>query len=582
MLNFIIWIVEMLNKWMWHTGLSLLQTAYLPMISWVARNWFVLLIMAWSTLGLWLVAHLCGRPVFRFIACSTLFADLIAFANNDCSTSLDQSLTHSIGNLIADTLNASGIINSEAIVEGSGKTASFPGIAAFGALLVGFLYLYRRLEIINARRTLPEIRVEEVTDEQGKRQHGLEGLLRESIFRAAPHAPSVHAAGGIEYIFKFLDKEPIGPSSHSWIGKAAAFVFHLVVPSRALSVRATLVAKKSGNEYRGIAISVKEEWSQKLVISESFREKNIQDAVESAAYRVAEYAILQCPTLPKWAHWSTEVENSAFLNYWRGLRESNNPEGNLENARKKLEKAARESRESVLARLQLAAVMEAQECYVDAIEIYLAVTSRYNLLFDARYRLAVLLGKIGWYFHKPRNHSKKSEEKEQLVERLNQAFKTHKVAGLNIEKPIPQGGSHEEFQVYFAKLAYDYWNVLIRDFQWLRLAWRSMRSTADRRYLWPRFLWNSERRKAAIYSMKIAQLCDKILLHYSTQADCQYGCWDKNIEELATLAEAFVSTRKDPRQRVSKGWWGLPHYNLACFTRSYCRLHPGESCALHH
>ncbi len=524
-------------------------------------NWTAVLVClaVWTFGALWLVAWLSDRQWFRRIALTTIVVNAAV-------------LLHTNG---LETLG--GILAT--------RSLPLPPLMAdrprqleleLGLLmLLGVLFVhYRWLERVNARRTLPDITVEKLVDANGLPQAGLEAILRDSINRASPHSPSRYPGGSVEYLRDFGEK-PIEPSW--WVARISLWGLRVAFPPRTLKVSGALVpGKPEHDEPAGVTVTVEEMRTRSVVFSRTIRAPSPQDAVEQAAYRVAEYAIQRCPTLPKWAYWSQENESSAFLEYWRGVRAGKHTRESLEDARKHLHEAARQSPSSVLPRLQLAAVLEAQQRYLDAMELCASVAGRFRLLFDARYRLALLLRKAGCWLD-----GFCKDEQEQR--RFAQAFEAP-VCGMSGNRvPLREPGQNRDdycrlLSSYLHDEAMNLQQQLLRDLTWWRMAWWCLRHTAERRYLWPRYLRNGSRRKAARAAVWTAQCCTKLL---GLQTQYPAGPPPSEMRDLESAAVRAVGEHEDERKRAERGWWGIPHYNLACFYALQLRaLTPGAARAL--
>ena len=524
-------------------------------------NWTAVLVClaVWTFGALWLVAWLSDRQWFRRIALTTIVVNAAV-------------LLHTNG---LETLG--GILAT--------RSLPLPPLMAdrprqleleLGLLmLLGVLFVhYRWLERVNARRTLPDITVEKLVDANGLPQAGLEAILRDSINRASPHSPSRYPGGSVEYLRDFGEK-PIEPSW--WVARISLWGLRVAFPPRTLKVSGALVpGKPEHDEPAGVTVTVEEMRTRSVVFSRTIRAPSPQDAVEQAAYRVAEYAIQRCPTLPKWAYWSQENESSAFLEYWRGVRAGKHTRESLEDARKHLHEAARQSPSSVLPRLQLAAVLEAQQRYLDAMELCASVAGRFRLLFDARYRLALLLRKAGCWLD-----GFCKDEQEQR--RFAQAFEAP-VCGMSGNRvPLREPGQNRDdycrlLSSYLHDEAMNLQQQLLRDLTWWRMAWWCLRHTAERRYLWPRYLRNGSRRKAARAAVWTAQCCTKLL---GLQMQYPAGPPPSEMRDLESAAVRAVGEHEDERKRAERGWWGIAHYNLACFYALQLRaLTPGAARAL--
>ena len=523
----------------------------------LSRHWgWVLLVLAvWTFGALAPVAWVSRRRWFRAIALTTAVVNVAVLLH-----------THGLerfGALLAD--NRVYALSPNIMVS--------TGQLGWLMLFLVLVFHYRSLERLNARRNLPDIAVDQLVDEHGTRQPGLEALLQDAIGRASPHTAARYPGAGVEYFRDFVDKSGIDPSW--WLAKLGAWFLKIAFPPRTLKVSGALVPEKKAppsanpggpngeaGEPGGVTITVEEARSGTVVLSRTVRHATLQDAIEQAGYLVAGYATHNCPTLPKWAYWSEETESSAFIEYWRGVREHKTDRESLERAVTSLERAARESQSSVLPRLQLAVVLEAKQDLVRAIEIYVCIASRYPLLLDARYRLAILLGKADEWL-------KRVRDDEVVQRRLAQALETE-VLGMDAQRAFPVRRSDQdrddwarEVRRYAYAQSTDLLERLIRDFRWLRIAGWCLRRTADRRILAPRYLWNGSRRAAARAAMKTAQCCTRLLALQNAPGD--HARPAEEVKRIKAAALEAIAGREDERTRAERGWWGLPHYNMACF-----------------
>ncbi|MFE8603810.1 tetratricopeptide repeat protein [Archangium violaceum] len=447
-------------------------------------------------------------------------------------------------------------------------------------LLLGFSWLDR----LNLRRSLRPIHVACIKDTRspGKplARPDLEQFMREHLHRNMPHTPPWLPGGTLQYWQDFAEKQ--STKDDHWFMRAMTMALRFIQPPCGLEITGTLVQKDvpGRSKQYGLRVHMVDlRTRQTLMARTIWNTRSPERAVEQAAYAAVERAFRECKTLPEWVHWE-EDDGAALRMYHQGARTLTQgacDRKSTRKARELLQRAAKRSPGSALARLQLAEAYEACGDYVGAIELYLNVTSRYPRLLVAKYRLASACRGF-------RRWGQKMIEDEQRAhnplprERLQQALTAPHARKL--WKPAWPGRCFRKQRAELDTRCLDSLHAAL-----LNMARRALRqqggvfrllhwclNATDRRLFWHTRLWPPRRQRDFRLATRSALRCvewhrlqhQSALLQragkrFSYQRPCLAG------RRLWTGFLAYRLTREVTwASRIPRNWLGAANFNLAC------------------
>ncbi|WP_147332917.1 tetratricopeptide repeat protein [Archangium gephyra] len=468
-------------------------------------------------------------------------------------------------------------------------------VGAFGlVLLLGYSWLDR----LNLRRSLRPIHVASITDTRGKgppeARPDLEQLMREHLHRNMPHTPPWLPGGTLQYWQDFAEKQ--STRDDHWLMRAMTVALRLIQPPSGLELTCTLVRKAepgsgapvwgtpgpppSHREHYGIRVQMVDlRTRQTLMARTIWSTRSIELAVEQAAYAAVERAFRECKTLPEWVHWE-EDDGAALRMYHQGVRTLTRGACGAKPAQKArllLQRAAKRSPGSALARLQLAEALEACGDYVGAIELYLNVTSRYPRLLVAKYRLASTCRGFRRWGQKMAEEAP-TAQRPLARERLQQALTAPHARGL--WRPTWLGRCFRLLPAELDTHCLDSLHGVL-----LNMARRALRqqggvlrllhwclNATDRRLFWHTRLWPPRRQRDYRLATRSALRCvewHQIELQsaqlrranrgFSYQRPCLAGrrLWSRILAHRLTREVTWAS-------RIPRNWLGAANFNLAC------------------
>ena len=268
--------------------------------------------------------------------------------------------------------------------------------AGVGVLFV-LVSAYRRAEIVNARRTPgpvevrtfttgnpPEAKTGEGGADRGVRPDpaALEARMRQRLADAnVLPPPSVPGGSDQKELVEVMQKSPLGEVGG--VGKILAFVARAAFPDVGYYVTGTLISERDTGGC-GVTVTLNDSLTSSTLAVRTFVARTYEQAVDSAAFFVAQNLLLNCTTLPEWQQWR---DCRALEAYHRGRRAVT--EEDWEEAAKAFAEAGIASPNNVHPLLEQAAVCELRDYHHEALVSYLTTLKRLPKLIEARYRLAV-------------------------------------------------------------------------------------------------------------------------------------------------------------------------------------------------
>ncbi|MBF5046452.1 hypothetical protein FGE12_28825 [Aggregicoccus sp. 17bor-14] len=463
-----------------------------------------------------------------------------------------------------------------------GPALHAPGAQLDRASLIGLavllLALYRLLEAVNLRHTLPALQVGVFEEPGGKRRPELERLTGEYVLRSAPHVPPRLPGGSLVYWRELLQTPALERTG--WVATAASFLVHVVVPPSGLRLSATVLVpppapappprRRSFLLGRrpstpppaprvGLRVQVTDLRSQRTVLAHTFWEASAEAAAEQAAYAAAEAALALSPDLPEWMRWS-EADGTALREYWRGVAaldaRGEDAEAALARAAGHFRAASQRSRGNGLARLQLAETCEARGDFVSALELYLELEERFPRMLLAQYRLTATCSAVGTWA--PSVLAPTPEGCRALA----QLCGTLQRRGLASAGQCARLGQEPlALERFLLALAHARLQRLHATVRWRVLGW-SLSRTSDRRRLWRTVLGSPRRRRALQQALAAAQLClDLRRVALEPEERGLQRAWRRDRFERR---EARLCEEAHRATRLEAGGWAVVHYNLAC------------------
>lgn len=266
--------------------------------------------------------------------------------------------------------------------------------AAGVAVVLLLVYAYRRAEIANARRNPGPVEVRPFTHSKSDGDKSaaavpdalaMEARMRQRLADAnVLPPPSVPGGSEQKHLVEVMQKSPL--VDVGGFGKILAFVARAAFPDVGYFVTGTLLAQTDTGGC-GVTVSVHDSVSSSTVAVRTFVARTHEQAVDSAAFFVAQNLLRRCSTLPEWQQW---WDCQGLESYQRGRQAVREQDWN--EAAKAFAEAGIASPNNVHPPLELAALYELRDDHHQALISYFAVLKRLPRLIEARYRLAVTYG----------------------------------------------------------------------------------------------------------------------------------------------------------------------------------------------
>ncbi|HYO65716.1 MAG TPA: hypothetical protein VEU33_06500 [Archangium sp.] len=474
-------------------------------------------------------------------------------------------------------------------------------LAVLGLLII---LGYRTLEGVNARRNLPGIEIGALEDLRqvgnggaaggnGRRAHEIEQLLMKHLRESSPHIPPRVPGGSPLYWESLMEAQEARPDT--WYSKILALLMHFFLQASRLRLMGTIVSQqKPGEGTRvGLRIELTDARTHEIRFVGTFCAESAETAAQQAAYAVAEVAMEHCPSIPEWAS-LRRTEGKALMRYKEGLAnlhldlephpllKSQNVGPTLEKAHKSFEAAARLNHGNANMKIQFAEILELENQFVGAMLVYLETFQRYPRVLLAKYRFGIACSYVdSWLpsliaqgadgrelwarlqnsLDPPRRRAGRFHR---LWARFQQVFTGKPLEMRRIKALDPWEPQHtEEILRFFLELSEQTLGEVLRAIDFKVIFW--LRNIEDRRLFLAAVAWPPRLQRATRAALIAARCCallrlkphaldimvaNKRLLRRLLQVE-------RRAELLA--GEALRATRLRGR------FWGLAHYNLACF-----------------
>jgi hypothetical protein len=262
--------------------------------------------------------------------------------------------------------------------------------AAGVAVILLLVYAYRRAEIANSRRVPGPVEVRPFTQSKvdGDATNGAvaDGLAMEARMRQrladanVLPPPSVPGGSDQKQLVEVMQKSPL--VDVGGFGKILAFLTRAAFPDVGYHVNGTLISETETGGC-GITVSLNNSVTSSTVAVRTFVAQTYEQAVDSAAFFVAQNLLRHCTTLPEWQQWWDCVGLEAYQRGRQAVREED-----WEEAGKAFAEAGIASPNNVHPLLEQAAVCELRDYHHEALVSYFTVLKRLPRLIEARYRLA--------------------------------------------------------------------------------------------------------------------------------------------------------------------------------------------------
>lgn len=270
--------------------------------------------------------------------------------------------------------------------------------AAGAAVLLALVYVYRKAEITNARRAPGPVEVRPFRESPVAKENGghgpapdpvaMEARMRQRLADAnVLPPPSVPGGSDQKQLVEVMQKSPL--MDVTGFGKVLAFVARVAFPDVGYHVTGTLIAETATGGC-GVTVSLNDSVSSSTVAVRTFVAQTYEQAVDSAAFFVAQNLLRRCSTVPDWQQWWDCAGLEAYQRGRQALRQLD-----WEEAAKAFAEAGIASPNNVHPPLELAACYELRDYHHEALVSYFTVLRRLPRLIEARYRLAAAYGTAG-------------------------------------------------------------------------------------------------------------------------------------------------------------------------------------------
>lgn len=443
--------------------------------------------------------------------------------------------------------------------------------AAGVALLLVLVYAYRKAEITNARRSPGPVEVRSFGESSVAAKGGgsnttapdpvaMEARMRQRLADAnVLPPPSVPGGSEQEQLVEVMQKSPL--MDLSGFGKVLAFVARAAFPEVGYHVTATLISETETGGC-GVTVSLNDSVSSSTVAVRTFVARTYEQAVDSAAFFVAQNLLHRCSTVPEWQQWWDCLGLAAYQRGRQALRRQD-----WEEAAKAFAEAGIASPNNVHPPLELAAVYELRDYHHEALVSYFTVLRRLPRLIEARYRLAVAYANAeSWdprMFSEPeRRQSLSRAIEEDLRCRPGQAPDANPVPD-----SISEGGLTGQMLERFYELGRRELESLEKDLALRRfLLWR-LRSSHRRLVGRDPLLLSSPRviggpRRAMLATTRTAKLSLRLKRHrLQSQRQPSGVAPPANLSD--PTSEDQLARRMERVLKQGAGWQA--YYNAACF-----------------
>jgi tetratricopeptide (TPR) repeat protein len=394
--------------------------------------------------------------------------------------------------------------------------------AAGQVLLLLLLALAWRILYLRAQRSDPG--TVEVADFGGAPQGAvptaaeLAALMRQHL--ADANVPPPSAAPGAspeEQLANVFKAVPL--ADRTALGKVAAFLIGIVTPRHGHQVTGTYRSRTGVNPY-GLTYQVVENppirrrWRKPLSPVKTVWASSYEEAGAKAAYAIAADLLTKVEAPPRMAYAQWTQLNGQGLRLYQQARALHRD--------RQLERAAAVYRQALqcepgngLVRIGLASVLEEQNQFMEAVQLYLEAVNRWPDWPEAHYRLAADLS----FFSNWCDEWEKDDRRRAAIMRL-------------LDPKPPPTASHVELKQHFLKLAIGHYHKILQLLG------------ADRPLPWAGLRRRQE--QLPVDGVKMARLCAELQL-----------AGDDRVHGL----EAEVKTLLE--ESGPKRWW--VHYNAACF-----------------
>jgi tetratricopeptide (TPR) repeat protein len=263
-----------------------------------------------------------------------------------------------------------------------------PDILGWILLLIGAVYAYRMLEVLNSHRDTGPITVEDVTGDLGDaKSEQVTSHLRYAVLKNLPEPGTVPGASSSNPLTDLLGADPI---KNPILVAAITFVRLVGFPPRGYLVRASLATRtdiegsgKSVDQHTA-HIRVHDARTKRSVWTTACTATTRADALERGGFAAAAWILQRARSVPPWLQFSAEAAEA--LNAYERTRLTTD-----DVTLKELDRAVRRDPTSGVALVQLGYAYDLAGERIEALECYERTVGLFPEYRIARYRAA-----IGW------------------------------------------------------------------------------------------------------------------------------------------------------------------------------------------
>ena len=339
-----------------------------------------------SAILLFAAANLCSRTTLRVLTVLLLGVGVLTLAG------LGESLSGASGKPFLEVVLLGAQETGRQVTGALSLDRVRLDAAAGLALLLVLVFAYRKAEITSARRFPGPVEVRPFQQPAASPAEGMdaemtlpdpaamEARMRQRLADAnVLPPPSVPGGSRQEQLVEVMQKSPL--VDIGGVGKLFAFVARAAFPGVGYDVTGTLISETATGG-RGVTVSLNDSVSAATVAVRTFVSRTYEEAIDSAAFFVAQDLLRRCTTVPEWQQW---WDCRGLEAYQRGRDAVS--QRDWERAEQAFSEAGVLSPNNVHPPLELAAVYDLKDRCYETFFAYFSVLKRFPRLIEARYRL---------------------------------------------------------------------------------------------------------------------------------------------------------------------------------------------------